>query len=410
MQYNDYPAKVVALIDTIVELISETLPLSTVLLLGSAARNELSYLLHSIDNLELFSDLEFMAVTHRRPIPIQRKTINDHLTSLEQQVSNRNPLFHIDILFREQRRLPSLPRFIFTYEMKQNALLLHGDDIRDLIPEVTLDNLDFRNTHEILFKRLWAMLLYIPKSFLFGTPNAPAQRTAGYTFCRNALDLTTVFLPQEGLLLPTYRQRVNALTNNIVSLSEYFGNDFPSFVQMCLERRLHPDFSPDELPSLYTNTVNALEHGLLSLLPETSILILPRYSSRIFNERPMSQGEWYNLFRLVVRASSRLDLIKAMRWLFLPVKGWLALGLLMMHKAAIAWLHNNTKVADDFLNQSELTLQKIAFIPYTPNGTAFPSRWLALRRSWGDIWLQAIRLGAKSAEEHIDRALGWEYE
>jgi len=73
--------------------------------------------------------------------------------------------------------------------MKQNAFLLHGDDIRDLIQEVTLDNLDFRNTHEILFKRLWAMLLYIPKSFIFRTPNAPARRAAGYISCRNALDL-----------------------------------------------------------------------------------------------------------------------------------------------------------------------------------------------------------------------------
>jgi len=106
-----YPIEVLQQLNTLTDLVLDVLTPTAIYLLGSAARGELSWFHHTDGSLELFSDLEFMVVTHRRPTPIQRKTINDHLPSLEQQVCNLNPLFHIDILFREQRRLSSLPRF-----------------------------------------------------------------------------------------------------------------------------------------------------------------------------------------------------------------------------------------------------------------------------------------------------------
>ena len=147
-------------------------------------------------------------ITNRRLSGIQRRKLAQQIRQLESRISNPNPLFHIDLLIRERYRLRTLPRIIFTYEMKENALTLYGPDVHQRIPEVTAENLDYSNTHEILYKRLGAIIFHLPRRWIQGTASVSELRVAGYLLCRNALDLTTVFLPAEGILLPSYQARV----------------------------------------------------------------------------------------------------------------------------------------------------------------------------------------------------------
>lgn len=408
---NGYPLEIQQHLEDLTNLVVDTLEPKVIYLLGSTARGELSWLRQPTGKIELYSDYELAVITQHRPTSKKRHALQQKIRSLERQISNPNPLFHIDILLREQRRLAVMPRLIFTFEFKENGLLLYGEELRDALPDVTVTNLDILNTNEILYKRLWAILLHLPESFIMGHPTKAAQRVAGYSFCRNALDLTTVFLPSEGYLLPTYRQRVNALNENATSLNllQYFDSDFPAFMQTCLNRRLDLDFLATDLLPLYVKTIDALEHGLLLLLQDTNIDTLPQISRHIFNEHPISRGEWYNLMRLAFQKTRRYGPFAVIRWLRLPVKGWLSLGLLMMHKSLLCWLTDKGQDAQAYLIEAEHALQTLSPNYKLPEVGSFPEHWFALRRAWGDVWLQNILLGAKPAEDRIKRVMEWHY-
>lgn len=405
---TEYPPEIQQHLRDLTGIVAGTLHPYAIYLLGSTARGELSWLRHPSGSLELYSDYEFAVITRRRPDARMVDALDKTVHNFEQQISNPNSLFHIDMLFRERRRLALMPRLIFTFEFKKNGLLLYGEELREMLPEVTVTNLNLLNTHEILFKRLWAILLYLPDAFVSGNPSMAAVRVAGYSFCRNALDLTTVFLPREGVLLPTYRQRVTALNENAQLLAS-FDDNFPAFMQTCLDRRLDLDFSSTDLLQLYATTLGYLERGLLLLLGNNNISTLPQLSRSIFNEHPISRGEWYNRLRLAYQEAQRHGPIAAVRWLQLPIKGWLALGLLMMHKSLLNWLTGNRHDAQDYLMQAKYALQTLSPDHTLPETAIFPERWFALRRAWGKVWLQNIRFGSKNAEAYIHRVMEWRY-
>ena len=197
-----YPQPIIRQLKAVSELLAAEARPRAILLLGSAARGELAYA--ELDGqLEIFSDYELLLVTERRLPARKRQRIATQLAALEREFTQRNPLFHIDVIFRERRRLRTLPRIIFTYELKANGQVLHGEDVRPLLPEVTLANLDLRNANEILVKRLWAILLHTPRRLLRGPLTRLEEMVWGYVLCRNALDLTTVLLPHCGVLLPS---------------------------------------------------------------------------------------------------------------------------------------------------------------------------------------------------------------
>jgi hypothetical protein len=397
--------------DTISLFIHHIEALSSVLalyLLGSAARNELSVLHHPDGSLEFFSDLEFLLVTDAPLTADQRRALDQALHEAERAVANPNPLFHIDLITRERARLKRFPPIVFTYELKQNAHLLHGDDLRAEIPEVTLANLDLRNTREILYKRLWAILLHLPRRFVEGAPSLAEQRVAGYVLARNALDLTTVLLPHAGTLLPTYRQRVEHLRHHYADFpfAAHFDADFPAFLHTCLDRRLDLDFTATDLYSFYERTLDALECGFRALLPPTVTLDdLPRHSRALYNEWPISRGEWYNLARMSLRQSP----IRAVHWLGLPKKGWLTLGLLAMHRALRAHFAGQSDVADDHLARSLDILARLHRTSPIPTGD-FPQRWLTARVAWGELWRQYIRLGAPAYRARFQHVMEWTHD
>jgi len=409
-----YPAEIQQHLEDLSNLVVDALDPKAIYLLGSAARGELSWLCHPSGKIEFFSDYELAVITQHRPAIKNRHALQQNIRSFERQLSFPNPLFHIDILIRERHRLSKLPPIIFTYEMKQNALLLHGEGIRDEIPNVTLANLDFRNTHEILYKRLWAILLHLPKRFVLEQASKAERRVTGYILCRNALDLTTVFLPHEGVLLPTYRQRVAYAREHYadLQLANNFGSAFPDFLQSCLDRRIDLDFTNMDLHELYQTTLDYLKSGLKLLLPHsvTDLTALPKHSHHIFNEWPISRGEWYNLVRLTMKLARRHSPVQALKWLQLPKKGGLTLGLLSMHNALLAWFAGQKPTADAHLAESERILETLSFVPANAPVTGFVTRWLDLRMRWAGFWQQYIRLGAKPAKERIKRVMEWHYE
>ena len=389
-------------------------------LLGSAARDELSYLCHPDGTVELFSDLEFLAVTTFRFSGKHRRTVRAAIAEEERRIANPNPLFHIDVAFRERRRLAKLPRSIFTFELKRNARLLYGEDVLPEVPTVTADNLDYANTREILYKRLWAIMLHTPRRFLLGRPSERERRVMGYVLCRNVLDIPTVLLPHEGVLLPTYRQRVEHILRewDRLRMAVAFPDGFPAFLSDCLERRRTLEFDDIVLPSLYAQVVAALESAITFLLAEgaggvprgLALAELPRYSHRFFNERPISRGEAYGWSRLVVALARRHGPNTALRWARLARKGELTLGLLAMHRATLAHLGGSPAEAKAELERSAMHLYRLWPASAVPIDGDFLEQWFILRELWGDFWRAFIRLDDPSYVERFRNAMEWEDE
>ncbi|MBC8449713.1 MAG: hypothetical protein H8D78_18430 [Chloroflexi bacterium] len=445
------------------DILGEASGLVSVLLLGSAARGELAYA-DVAGQLQVFSDYELLVVTGRRLPGRERQRIAAQLTELERGFGQRNPLFHLDVIFRERRRLRTLPRIIFTYELKANAQVLRGEDVRHLLPEVTPANLDLRNSNEILLKRLWAILLHTPRRLLRGPLTALEEMVWGYVLCRNALDLTTVLLPHCGVLLPSYGQRVQYLAEHYgqLGLTPRFGEDFPAFLSTCLQERQSLRFS-EPLPNRYAKSINYLMEALAFLLdqvntttafrekqepppprggrtgeggfdttrippspypslkgrgntlssehlpPDESLAQrLATDSRRLFNERPISPGEWVNLARLTIDYAKDEGPLAAIRWLCAPRKGLATAGLLAAHQALVAHQAGQDDEAARQLAQSARRLARIAVTPLPLLEGDFADRWLTLRRAWGDFWREAVRLGDPKYRQRFDLVMEWE--
>ena len=395
-------------IDQIVAAINASLEARSVILLGSAARDELSVRMMSPSDFELYSDYECMVVVEKRPSTDQRRALQRKLDQLEVEINNPNPLFHIDIIIREEKRLQALPPIIFTFEMKANGKIVYGDDVLPQVPTVTLDNLDFLNTNEILYKRLWALLLHLPKTFITGQElSAVEECVTGYLLCRNALDITTVLLPYEQILLPTYQQRVHTLDKQYTTLEFAidFGPEFPDYLQQCLRLRQTLQFENINLQSWYRKTITYLILALNQIgLVEDGIS-----SSKIYNEWPISRGEWYNLALMSKRQLRSHGLRETSQWLRAPKKQMLTLGLLEMHHALLAWQNNDAPGANAHLKRSEGILSTLNLGMSNLLTSGFLHQWFELRGHWAEFWRLYIRLNDKKYNDRFKKVTEWNY-
>ena len=399
-------------IEGIAERLAAVQP-EALLLLGSAARNELSYRLRPDGSVEFFSDLEFLLVVPRRLSGEARRRLRHIIAEEERRIANPNPLFHIDVAVRERRRLATLPPTIFTFELRANGKLLYGEDLLQEVPLVTTANLDYANTREILFKRLWAVLLHLPRALLRRPLRERERRVMGYVLCRNVLDIPTVLLPHEGVLLPTYRARVAYLLREgeRLRMITAFAPTFPRFLARCLERRLAPDFTAEELVPLYGEVIAALEQALTFLLPQgMSLDALASRSHHLFNESPRSRGELYGWGRLALRLGRRYGTRRLWQWLRLRRKSELTLGLLAMHRAALSYLGGEHAAVEASLQVAARILHRL-WPPFEEEAAGdFATRWLALRSRWGDFWRAFIRLGDPAYAARFHDVMEWEDE
>lgn len=361
-----------------------SVPGASVLLLGSAARDELAEGIVAGQH-EVFSDYEFMVVTPRRLSTVEQRGIRRKAEALARGFGYRNPLFHVDVLFRERRRLGQMPRTIFTFELKRNAQVISGPDVRGLIPEVNLGNLNWRDTNEILYRRLWAILLATPTAFVQGRGDELSEATMSYLLARNALDLSTVLLPRQGVLLPTYRERVEHWQEHGLGLSlTAMGESFIPFLARCLEERRSLSFS-ESAQARYPQVIEYLAQALALVGLD---LESPETAPSPFHEWPWTRGHWLHLARVTARLLRRHGPGKTGRWLRQPRKAMRAVGHLEAHQALIAWQRGDVSTAGEALARSWTWLQRLmpevesASLPTGP----FPERWLALRQQWRAYW------------------------
>jgi len=405
-----YPLRVQRQLTQIVNRVLERVcSVESILVVGSTARGELSYI-DTEDDLRLFSDYELVLLTQREVNCKKRYSLALEVDQLGRCLNPGNPLFHVDLAWYPLHRLPRLRHTVAIFEQKKTGKVVWGKDYRHLMPEITIQSLSKKDVNEILYKRLWALLLYLPQEFFKSSLTSEIKDVATYVLVRNALDLTTVLLPYAGVLLPTYAQRVEYLADNYgrLELERVFGPKFPRFLAACLEGRDILSWE-GSLFVLYAQVVGYLEHTLRYLLARQGQAVddvsraIQAYSPLIFREWLPRRAEIKHALRVL---RGRLSLQQAIRWPGLSHKGLLTACLIQIHRSMIAHLSGNRPEAHAALQLAQSLLDPLISRPLSRLNFDGPfiRSWLALRRDCGYFWWEFVRRGGPVSCQRI-RAL-----
>jgi hypothetical protein len=373
-----------------------TTDIESILVVGSTARGELSYTFEE-KRLYLFSDYEFLLITQQKVPPDHKNLLSHRMNQLSYQLNPNTPLFHIDLGWCSLPHLPNLAHTVAIFEQKETGKVIFGTDCRSLMPNITAESLDRKNANEILYKRLWALLLYLPQEFYRSISKKRADTIATYVLVRNALDLTTVLLPHEGILLPTYTQRVEYLETNFphMRLRTAFSSDLPQFLIDCLESRNNLIWN-GSLQTLYSQVITYLKEALDYLLAEQGcstnniVNTIQTQSQLIFHEDLPMRSRIRTALRILW---GRQSVHRAAKWINLSRKGILTASLLQMHRAMIANLDGKVSEAYTLLEQARSLLDSLSSqpVPKLDTHQPFITQWLLIRRSLGYFWWEFVR-------------------
>jgi hypothetical protein len=264
---------------------------------------------------------------------------------------------------------------------------------------VRSDELDRRNTREILVKRLWALAEAIPAGLARGRPlDELEERTLAVAIARNALDVPTVLLPEAGLLVAGYRSRVREWRARPglpfrPSIDRAVGGDSGEWLHDMLATRAAARPLVDRVASLGA-TFGALEAGLawLAHLPDGGDLatMLLRRGGAMFNERPIAPGEAVRLARQAWEVTRARSLVAGARWARARRKSRLAAALVHLERSLLLHLRGEAGARAE-LGGVWRALGPLA-AERMPAGQ-FPDTWLSARATIGRTWWRAVRLG-----------------
>lgn len=346
----------------------------SIIVMGSAARGELGYRTAG-DKPVLFSDYEFFVVTKKKFASDEMRMLRNKLKMFENNISHNNPLFKIDFSYTTMKKLPGLRKIVRHYELKRCGEVIYGPDLIHKMPDITLNNLDYRDLNSIVYKRLLNILSHIPEDLRFERSDEKKASTFNYVLARNALDITTVFLPYQGILLPTYRERVQYVLDNQESapFKKHFSCELADVLRLSLKGKqgLDLDFNTRDL-----------YRKIIKLFREL-ICFLRDGESFFFNEWPRERHEFLYLHKMFYLINREKGLLIAIPWLFLSKKFSLTQLLLSMHEALVSKLDGG-----DFSGHLVSGEREMARLDplYSAGGADFESRWLGHRRELNSFW------------------------
>lgn len=357
---------------------------SSVVLIGSAARGELSWF-NGINRQELLSDLEFALFTEVRLRSDQKTWLQNRLTDLSTRIPYTNPHFHIDWVVIPRSHASQIARTLATFEMRALGRTLIGDEM-DLhqLPQVDVHNLDMRTLNQLVLIRLWWMLAGIPQNMVIGRPTEFEKLIFQYVACRNLLDIPTILLPNEGYLIAGYAARRDFLLKNRERLPSiaYMGQQFPEDVAEALHEKKGFRFETSEF-QLYAKTSDLyvrLVRYLLQVQPDMPVIDLCKtLTSQVsLFDSPIASRQ--RIRRLVKggRYWLRDFSLGNLRYLVHPVEGVLIAVALSMHCALLELLQGSDTNAEHWLSTATKFLQNITLTNLCLVGST-AEKWLVLR-------------------------------
>ncbi len=160
------------------------------------------------------------------------------------------------------------------------------------------------------------------------------------------------------------------------------------------------------LSALYEDTI----HYLALALNQIGFKMDASSSPKIYNEWPISRGEWYNLAIISKNYLRHSGVKKTIHWLRAVKKQRLTTGLLSMHHALIAWQQGDEKTAVTHLQQSQQSLNQLLMRETAVSTAPFSQYWLDLRQEWAQFWRMYIRLNDPKYIQRFELITTWQYQ
>lgn len=195
----------------------------SVMLIGSAARGELSLKIKDDGAADIFSDVEFLIVVDKPTPALFSREVKGVCSRLERELNIRSPLFGFDFGILTKQKARMTPKTLWAFEVREFGKTLIGEDVQDLFPKVEVESIDLGNLNELILVRLWNMFLHLPKNVIKGEATDYELQIAKIYYARNVNDVPTIFLPHIGLLIGGYRARYDALSHSEQGMKVFEG-------------------------------------------------------------------------------------------------------------------------------------------------------------------------------------------
>lgn len=406
----NYPEEIRGLLRKVIEILDRKDTMS-IIASGSLPRGELSYRVKN-GKLELFSDMDIAVVTEGAINGKKRTFLIERLKELKLKFQPANPLFGINVGFFSLQDFRKLPFKVIFYDLKESGKTLLGKELRHMIPGFDVKNLDIEDTNNIILRRLFHILLYLPRELLEEKENDSALDVFKYTLARNSLDIATAVLFQKGIFLSTYKERVDYIVSKFDDFISDFGLDFSSFLTRCLKIKLgiDSDYPPTELFKdainyfrlflVYTLKNNGIDPGKgESLLPLTR-----RSKNDIFGEKDITKAK----LEFILKSPSLNLLQKRLSGLSFSLLGCMVFFLLNINESARLFLRSDRRSLS-VLDDSWWALMKLGVLSgEEPLPAGFIGRFLVLREKFFlDFY---VKFMAPGLIEPVTEALNWRYE
>ena len=222
----------------------------SVILLGSLSRGEGSWYEEN-GNCRLLSDIEFFTI-YPAGFKDFDKYENFVKACAKEVFGNQGILFHVDNTFILCSKLKKLERKLIIFDANNFGINIVGKNVINLLPKVSLNNINFYDIYDILAHRLFSVLYY-------GMPLKESKKLKEYQYnlAKNSLDLLTVLLANQNILVSGFINKVNALDmcNIDIKYKEYF--------KLCLDIKLGNDdlshkFPISEMEEIFLEIVHSL--------------------------------------------------------------------------------------------------------------------------------------------------------
>lgn len=221
----------------------------SVILLGSLSRGEGTWE-QTESGYRLLSDIEYFTV-----YPDGFNEFSEYTAETEKIgksiFGKQSALFHIDNSFVSKGFLSEMERKLLTYDAKSFGKCVVGEDTVKLLPDITIENINFFDIRDVLTHRAFSVLYY-------GLPMKKSEDISGYTYClaKNSLDLMTVILAKHGILASGFINREREIEKLDIDekLKSYFR--FCLAIKLCEEPEEF--FSPEEAKEIFLKTEKEL--------------------------------------------------------------------------------------------------------------------------------------------------------
>jgi hypothetical protein len=152
--------------------------------------------------------------------------------------------FNVDLRGLPLKRLKHLPPTVRYYEMKNGTVLLYGEDVRKIIPEIKPEDLPFSEGLRFLSNRMMNMFLSMNEEYLKEKPSTDQIGIIDYYICKAYIACSDALLLSIGKFAPSYSERAEIF-------KKIYKNTFPDLykkipnlsqkVDYAIDYKLNPD-------------------------------------------------------------------------------------------------------------------------------------------------------------------------